>query len=131
MPIMPVFVFIRHHDIELETNLVLAGHLIVDIPKRHKLSKKQQRMITELIKHLAAENLPDDAIIYGWPNGRRPVDADNTINNDELMSSWADTRWTIGVRVDPRPFEDMREGLRMDSEMLRQMGLAHPPSGQH
>jgi hypothetical protein len=130
MPIMPVFVFFRRRHIELETGLILAGQLVVDIPRhRHKLSKRQDRLIANILRSLTAEaeRMPDDAIIFGWPNGRRPDDADNTLRNDELMNRWIETRLVIALRIDPRT-----DGMmRVDSDMLRQMGLAHGPSGEH
>jgi hypothetical protein len=131
MPTMPVFVFKRRCDIELETGQILAGQLVVDIHKRRKLSKKQQRVIGVIIKKLmeaaGAGKIPNDGFVYGWPDGRRPADADDTLANDELMNGWLDTRIVIGVRVDPR-----NDGmLRIDSDILRQAGLAHAPSGQH
>ena len=63
--------------------------------------------------------LPADAMVYGWHGGGgRPPDAVDT-DNDEVMLAWANTRLVIGLRVDPR-----NDGmLRIDSDMMRQMGL--------
>jgi len=60
--------------------------------------------IAEIVKQLTERphQMPDDAIVYGWPNNSRPANADETINNDELMTNWAKTRLAIEVRVDPR-----------------------------
>jgi hypothetical protein len=131
VPIMPAFVFERRRDIELETGLLLAGHLIVDISSSKKLKGKRQHLIQWIVKILIAQarsgQMPDDAVIYGWPNGRRPDHADDTVGNHELMDRWAETRLRIGIRVDPRD-DGM---LRLDSDILRQIGLAHGPSGKH
>jgi hypothetical protein len=40
--IMPVFVFARRSDIEIEAELILAGQLVVDIPKRAGAKMKRQ-----------------------------------------------------------------------------------------
>src|SRR2546422_11765885 len=117
--IMPAFIFVRRRDIEIETGLVLAGSLIVDLPKQTKPKRRHRRMVAELMQRFIAEaqagRMPDDAIVYGWPNGQRPADADETIDNDELMTSWAKTRIVIAVRIDPRN-DSM---IRIDSDLLR------------
>jgi hypothetical protein len=120
---MPLFVFARRRDIEIEAGLTLAGQLIVDIPKRKKLKQCYQQMIVEIAHRLTAEaqsgRMPDDAIVYGWAGGRgRPANAVDT-DDDALMTRWAQESTVIGVRVDPR-----NDGLvRIDSDMRRQMGL--------
>ena len=89
MPVMPVFVFQRQRDIEVETGLILAGNLIVDIPRDREPSQQEQLMVTHIVKLLTEEagagKLSDDAVVYGWPDGRRPADADATVDNDDLM----------------------------------------------
>jgi hypothetical protein len=64
--------------------------------------------------------MPADAIVvYGWRGGRRPDNADATLNNDALTTSWAETRLVIALRIDGRS-----DGMvQIDSDMLRQMGL--------
>jgi hypothetical protein len=120
--VMSVFAFFRRRDMERETGLILAGQLIVDIPKgTEKPKRRQMRMIKKIVEQLTAEarsgRMPDDALIYGWPDGRRPADADETVDNDELMASWAKTRIAIAVRVDAR-----NDGMvRIDSDLRRQM----------
>jgi hypothetical protein len=113
--IMPVFAFYRRRDIELETGLILAGKLVVDIPKTAKLKGRQRRLVSHIIRLLTdaarAKQMPDDAITYGWPNGCRPPDADATVDNDELMTRWAKTHLVIELRVDPRNDDKMRLGL--------------------
>jgi hypothetical protein len=118
---MPLFIFERRHDIELEAGFILAGRLIIDLPKQLKLKRRQQRMLTDIIQQLThraqSGQMPDDAIVLGWRDGYRPPNADDNISNDELMASWAKDRLTIAVRVDPR-----KAGLlRIDSDMARQL----------
>jgi len=122
---MPAFVFHRRRNIELEAGFVLAGQLVVDIRKGEKLKPRHEQLIGSIIQYLCqwaqSGEMPEDAIIYGWPNGKRPPDADQTIDDDALMAAWAKDRMIIAVRVDSR---DPDEGLRLDSEIMRQMGLA-------
>jgi len=49
-PPMPVFAFLRRRDVELETGLILAGQLIVDIPKHAKMKKRHQRLIAAIVR---------------------------------------------------------------------------------
>jgi hypothetical protein len=120
-PIMPVFVFIRHRDIELENGFALAGTLIVDIPKTKTPKRRQQRMIADILRQLyaGAGQMSDDALLCGWPKNERPANADAIINNNELMANWMKTRIAIAVRSDPR-----NDGMvRIDSVLARQVGL--------
>jgi hypothetical protein len=121
-PIMPAFVFGRRRDIERENGLILAGQLIVDIPKGKKPKRRQQRMIIEIVQRLTAAaqsgKMSDDAIVYGWAGGSRLANAVD-VHNEALMANWVKDRLVIGVRVDPR-----NDGyLRVDSDMLLQAGL--------
>ena len=121
--VMPVFAFLRRRDIELETGMILAGKLVVDIPKTTKPKRRHQRFIAEIVQRLTegarSQQMPDDAIVYGWPNNNRPPDADATVDDDALMTNWAKSRIVIEVRVDPRD-----DGMvRIDSDTLRQMGV--------
>jgi len=121
--VMPVFMFGRRHDIEIETGLILAGNLVVDIAKGRKLKRRDKRLITEIIERLKAQaragQMPKDAIVFGWPDGRRPPNADAFVNDDAAQMKWAETRLIIAVRVDPRS-----DGIvRMDSDLLRQIGI--------
>ena len=123
---MPAFIFNRRRDIELEAGFVLAGSLIVDIPKwakAAKLKRRHERLITNIIQQLTdmarSGQMPDDAIIYGWPGGIRPPNADDIVDNDKLMAAWARERIQIVIRIDPR-----NDGLmRMDSDIARQLDL--------
>jgi hypothetical protein len=124
-PTMPMFVFHRRRDVELEAGFILAGQLIVDIPKKGnmtKLKRRDQRMVNEIIQKLTDEcrsgRMSADALIYGWQGGVRPANAVDT-SNEEIMTAWVKRSIVIGVRVDPR-----NDGLmRVDSDQMRQMGL--------
>jgi hypothetical protein len=103
----PVFAFARRRDIEIEMGLTLAGTLIVDIPKTTKKpNKRQWRLIGEIVGLLTerarAQQLPDDALVYGWPDGRRPDNADAFVNNVAVKAKWAETRIVGEVRIAPR-----------------------------
>src|SRR5262249_23149637 len=113
-PAMPLFVFARRRDIEIENGLILAGQLVVDIPKTKKPKRREKQMIAEIVQRLTAEarsgQMPDDAMIAGWPGGRPPANAVD-VRNDALMAPWAKDRIIIAVRVD-------RHGQpRVDSDM--------------
>ena len=121
---MPAFVFARRRDIELESSLVLAGRLFLDEPKPtgEDVPDRVKRMTTDIIQQLTAMvrsgRMPDYAVTYGWPGGRRPPNADDITGNDALMATWARDRLTIEVRVDPR-----NDGVvRVDSDIMRQIG---------
>jgi hypothetical protein len=126
--IMPVFVFERRRDVELEAGYILAGDLVVNIPKpkpSDEIPAQAQRMTAAIIQKLIgmfeSGRIPDDAILYGWPASGRPPNADQIISDDELIAAWASDRLIIGVRVAAQ-----NDGyLRVDSDMLRQMGLSH------
>jgi hypothetical protein len=122
---MPAFVFQRRRHIELEAGFVLAGQLIVDIRNVKKLKPSHKRRIGSVIQVLCqmaqSGEMPEHAIVYGWPDGQRAPDADQTIDDDALMAAWAKDRMVIALRVDPL---DSSEGLRLDSDVMRQMGFA-------
>jgi hypothetical protein len=106
MRTMPAFIFQRRSDIELEAGFILAGQLIVDIRKRKKLKPSHERRIQSILAALPrlvqSGEMPEDGLVYGWPDGKRPPDADETVDNDALMTAWVKDRMVIGVRIDPR-----------------------------
>jgi hypothetical protein len=53
-PIMPLFVFERRRDIELEAGFVLAGQLIIDIPKRPKPKRCHALLVERIVGELCA-----------------------------------------------------------------------------
>lgn len=76
-PDLPLgFMFGRRRDIELETGLLLAGMLVVDLPKDAKLKRRHRRMIGEIVQRLSAAarsgQMQDATIVFGWRDGRRP-----------------------------------------------------------
>jgi hypothetical protein len=122
-PISPAFMFGRRRDIELETGLVLAGKLVVDLPKDAKLERGHERMIVDIMQYLTAVadsgQMQDDGIVFGWRDGRRPDNADDFVNSNEVQTKWAESRLIIDVRIDLRD-----DGMmRVDSDLLRQMGI--------
>jgi hypothetical protein len=123
--IMPFFVFARRSDIEIEAELILAGQLVVDIPKRAgaKMKRQHKEMVCSIIERLVGDvragRMPENGVAYGWRNNFRPPNADEYINDDKVMKAWAETRLTIGVRI-PRHHDG---NIRIDSDMRRQLGL--------
>jgi hypothetical protein len=123
-PTMPVFVFQRRHDIELEADFILAGQLIVDLPKNAEPKERHQWMVRDIVAQLTKQAqsgaMAHDALVFGWPDGRRPANADAIMDDDALLAAWAKERLAIAVRVDPRKPDGM---LRLDSDVLRQMKI--------
>jgi hypothetical protein len=123
-----LFVFERHRDIELEAGYVLAGILVVDLPKPDRMSAKvraeAQQMTSEIILQLskmaASGYMPEDAKIFCWKDGKdRP---DEITEDAELMRAWRNDRLCIGVRTS-------KDGkFAADSGMMQAAGLM-PGSG--
>ena len=120
--VMPVFAFARRRDIEMEAGLILAGQLIVGVPKQQATKKKHKGRIMAIIERLvtAAQSgqMPDNAVIYGWPGNARPANAVD-VHNDAVMKAWAERMTIIALKIDPRSHGD----LVIDSDLRRQMGL--------
>jgi hypothetical protein len=51
-PVMPVFVFARRPVIEHHGGLLLAGILVVDLPKPAKENKRNMRLVEEIVQEL-------------------------------------------------------------------------------
>jgi hypothetical protein len=117
----PAFMFGRLRHIEIEAGLILAGTLVVDLPKDREPKRKQKRMVNDIVQQLImaarAGQLGDET--FGWRDGRRPDNADAFVKSEEAKASWANTHLNIAVRVDPRD-DGM---LRIDSNLRKQMGL--------
>ena len=121
-----LYVFERHHDIELEAGLVLAGILIIDLRKLVEEAGTDiaQQMISEIIMQLSkmaeAGQMPEVAQIFWWADGKdRP---DEITDDIELMRVWADDKVRIGVRAS-------KDGnFTADSGLLQAAGLM-PKSG--
>jgi hypothetical protein len=62
--IMPAFVFNRQRDIELETGLLLAGDLIVNIPDGAESAESYQQIsksiVQRLIEMAKSKQMPDN-----------------------------------------------------------------------
>lgn len=111
----PFFVFERSRDIELEAGFILAGSLVIDEPKPVKgehppeqVTEAANAIIQKLTEMAQSALLPDDAIIYGWRDGLKPV---NAVDNDELIAAWAKERICIAVRIDLRTDGHLRLGF--------------------
>jgi hypothetical protein len=117
--VYPVFVFDRRHDIELETNIALAGSLFVE--RRHE--QRIPEFMQQIIEMARSGQMPTNALLYGWDGGRKPINAVDT-KDDALMAAWVKDCLSIRVRIDPRI--KPREGIfaPFDSELLADIGLA-------
>jgi len=120
--VWPVFVFQRRSHVELEADFILAGQLVVGIPKSRELKQQDLHLIGAIIQQLAGQAraglMPSNCIAYGWRGGTRPPNAVDT-DNDELMSAWANRSLVIALRIPSQGSED----LCIDSDMLAQMRL--------
>ena len=121
--VMPAFVFERRRDIELETGLILAGDLSVYIPAGAESAEDCQQIskniVQRLIEMAKSKRMPDNGLVGGWRQGETPENAKEIINNDKLMSVWAQRSLRMKVRVDPR-----KDGfMRIDSDIARGLGL--------
>ena len=50
--VFPLFAFQRRRHVELEANLLLAGQLIVDIPRALKEKRRHRRMVEDIVQTL-------------------------------------------------------------------------------
>jgi hypothetical protein len=117
--VLPAFAFGRRHDIEIECGFILAGSLVIDVPKDAEPGEHDLRMVREIVQELTAAarsgKLPENAVAYGWRYGRKPDNA----ADEATIDRWAETRHSIAVRVDPR-----NDGMvRIDSDIALQLGL--------
>jgi hypothetical protein len=95
-PVMPAFVFDRRRSAELEAGFVLAGQLIVDLPKRRSLKPRHARQVGAIVQMLVAEarsrGLPEDGMVIGWAGGVKPEGAVD-VHDDAIMGAWRRDRW--------------------------------------
>src|SRR5215831_2590333 len=84
-PVSPAFMFGRRRDIELETGLILAGTLVVDLPKNAKVKRRHERRISEMVQQLVeaarSGQMQGKYVVFGWRDGRRPDNADAFVNS--------------------------------------------------
>jgi hypothetical protein len=114
--IFPLFAFQRDHQVELENGFILAGSLIVDIPKDSE-GEDYQLMVAEIIRLLMIDaqsgRMSNDALMFGWRGGAKPANACDT-GDDAIMEPWAKRSMKYIVRIDPR-----NDGfLRIDAAAL-------------
>ena len=119
----PTFVFERQRHVEIEADFDLAGLLIVDLPKSAVLSDDEQCLVKQILNRLIelrqSDKLPDDVLLFGWRNGRKPPNAVNT-KDSTLMSAWAERSLRIVLRLDQDGDTDR---LRLDEDALRRLGI--------
>lgn len=128
--VMPLWVFARHRDREIETGLILAGKLHVDIPKTTKLKKRHHRLIKEiherLLDMLRDGYLSDYAVIHAWPKGQRPANHNEIVDNDELMAAWAKERLCAEIAIAPKSPASADDEMDFIIAHLRNRGMIPP-----
>ena len=100
---MPAFVFLRRSDIEQQGGLLLAGILVVDLPKAAKENKRNMRLAEEIVQELterAQSGVLGDELTVGWHGGHKPENFNR--NDDVSLATWARGCLKITVRVGPR-----------------------------
>ena len=123
--VYPAWVFDRHPEIEHESNLLLAGDLIIDItPDSEDWSSEQHEMMIaihlQLLSAARAGEMPEDSIVYGWPDGEKPANAVD-VDNHALMDAWMSERTFILLRVTEHAADEF---LRQpDSVTLQHLGM--------
>ena len=132
-PNMPMWVFYRRHDIELEAGYQVAGLLFIDLgqfyPDLPKSRKKRDKLVngllTRLFEHIhrSCAQQPKDDYHSGWQVGRKRED-DVDLFDDTLMEPWRERCDVINVRMGET--DDMAKGFRIDSDMMQQMGFMPP-----
>jgi hypothetical protein len=121
-----VFCFERQREIELEnTEYVLAGHLVIDIPKSAADDAKTKKVVNDIVLELSkmagSGRMPEDALIFCWKDGKsRPDEITDDQEFVVLLQEWADDRLRVGVRTSKTVFGD--------SELMQAAGLM-PRSG--
>jgi hypothetical protein len=123
--VYPAWVFDRHPEIEHESNLLLAGDLIIDLPADPEGWSPAQRETLKAI-HLRlllaarAGEMPEDSIVYGWPGGEKPANAVD-VDNHALMDAWMSERTFIVLRFTEHAADEF---LRQpDSVTLQHLGM--------
>jgi len=105
--VMPAFVFARRPDIEHQGGLLLAGILVVDLPKAAKENKRDMRLVEEIVQELterARSGVLGDELTVGWHGGHKPENFNR--NDDVSLATWARGCLKITVRVGP-PTDDL------------------------
>jgi hypothetical protein len=124
MKTYPLWAFYRHHDIELEDRLLLAGTLFVDRPKeevREDFELIKANIIDLFCFEARSGELEKNAAIFGWADGVGLASAVD-VNNQELMAQWEKRCVSIAVRVDGRlsAAEFIKTGLSRAAAFIRE-----------
>jgi hypothetical protein len=125
--VYPAWVFDRHPEIERESNLVLAGDLIIDLSAspEHWTSDQRETVAAIQLRLLSAARtgaMPENAIVYGWAGGKKPANAVDT-DNRMLMDAWASERTCILVRVAEHNATRDSFLRQPDSKTLQHLGI--------
>lgn len=91
-PVMPIFVFERRREIEVEEDLILAGKLFVDF-NRQSLGATIERLLARVRRG----TLPEDGFVIGWRGRSRPASA----VDDQAIDPWLEQMTTITLRINP------------------------------
>jgi hypothetical protein len=91
-PVMPIFVFERRREIEVEEDLVLAGELFVDFD-RQSLGATIERLLARVRRG----TLPEDGFVIGWRGKSRPVSA----VDDQAIDAWLAQMTRLTLRINP------------------------------
>jgi hypothetical protein len=97
-----MFLFYRNDGIERDGGYLLAGKLVVDLPKDAEANEANKAMVASIAQELTqrARCRALAPVTIGWERGERPpkgVDVDS----DAALERWASDRFTIGLRVEP------------------------------
>jgi|SRR6516225_4793229 hypothetical protein len=107
---MPDFVFARRPDIEHQGGLLLAGILVVDLPKAPKENKRNMRLVEEIVQELterAQSGVLGDELTVGWIGRHKPEKAVNQYD-DAALAAWARNCLKITVCIGPRAGAQVR-----------------------
>jgi fructose-1,6-bisphosphatase/inositol monophosphatase family enzyme len=119
--IYPTFVFDRKHEIEIESGLVLAGDLYIDVPpgkmNKARIKKAVAKLVSELVRRARCGAMSLDTVVYGWPEGPVELRVDDT--DHAAMEAWAARGTAIMLRVDDKPDSGF---IKIDHEVMRRWG---------
>jgi hypothetical protein len=127
---IPPWEFYRRRDIERAGSFMLAGNLLIELPKKKRRLKRSHvgvvdAVINQLLALLKSGDLPEYAVTYGWNHGSCPPSNDDAIMadwmNSEVGLAWAKRSMKIAIRVDRR-----NDVLRIDNVTARELLAGRP-----